>query len=205
MLEVPLPKCIINIAEILERPKSYADLLVEGGLLEDHQKLMKIEKRIVSVSAVYRLTRQISFSTNDTEVNSLESLLWVKPQRIINSAGFFILDILILTQKDCVEDTCRELITEYNINLQSEYEGRRSPPHRKIRDPSTNIGEHLAAFLSQYGEIVGTCCNSLIGGWSFEIMLDQKAFLLIPNQSRGPDVAGHCDRPQTNMLEVWRG
>lgn len=33
------PKCIINIAEFLERPKRYAQL-VEGALFEDPQELM---------------------------------------------------------------------------------------------------------------------------------------------------------------------
>lgn len=59
------PKCIIVIAEFLDRAKSYAHLVIEGGILVDSKELKKIEKRIVLVFVVDKPTRKICRSTKD--------------------------------------------------------------------------------------------------------------------------------------------
>lgn len=61
------PSCIINVAEFLERAKSYTHLVVEGGLLEDTQEIRKIEKRIVSVFVVDKCAHKICRSTKDSD------------------------------------------------------------------------------------------------------------------------------------------
>ena len=179
----------------MERAESYAHLVVEGGLLEDAQELKKIDKRIVSVFVVDKRTRKICRSTKDTVVKSLMSL-GVKPQRIVKGKGFFSWDILLPTPEDCLDMTRRDLITKDHI-FRTEYEGRRRTRVAVFEVPPQVIGEHLAAYLKRYGEILTASCDNLNGGWSFEIMLDRNAFILHPQQSGswGPEVAGHSDRP----------
>lgn len=66
-----LPKIIINIAELLERFKSYGQLINEGGHL---QTTKKFEKRIVPLFVVDKRTSKIYRSTRDTVVKSLDVL-----------------------------------------------------------------------------------------------------------------------------------
>lgn len=65
MLDVP-PKCIINIPKFLEQTNSYDQLVVEGGLLDDHQERKKFERRIVLVFVVHTHTHKIYRSTKDS-------------------------------------------------------------------------------------------------------------------------------------------
>lgn len=56
----------INFSEFFERAKSYAHLIIEGGLFEDSQELKKTEKRIVSVFLVDKRSHNIRRSTKDS-------------------------------------------------------------------------------------------------------------------------------------------
>lgn len=57
---------------------------------------------------------------------------------------------------------------------------------------------------TKIGDMLGSSCDSVTGGLSFEIMLDRKAFLSIPNSLEvvGDEVVDHYDQPQSNVLEV---
>lgn len=48
-------------------------------------------------------------------------------------------------------------------------------------DRSQDIGEHLAAYLGQYGQILGDNSDNLNGEWGFNIMIDRLTFVPIPN------------------------
>ncbi len=133
------PKCIINLAEFLERAKSYAHLVVDGGLLEDPQELKKIDKRIVSVFVVDKRTRKICRSTKNTVLKALESFGF-KPLRIVKGAKFFMWDVLLPTSEDCVAAASRELINK-EIILRTEYEGRRKTRVTVYEVPPQVIGE----------------------------------------------------------------
>lgn len=54
-----LSKCIINIANFLERAKGYDYLIKEDGLLEDLHELQMFAKKMMSVFVVYKRTRKI--------------------------------------------------------------------------------------------------------------------------------------------------
>lgn len=129
----PHPNCIINIAEFLERPKCYAQLVVEGALLENPQELMKIEKGVMSVFVIEKCRLTISHFTKGTMVISLYSV-GVKPERIAKGTGFFMWDIFVPTPEDCVKTTSREVITK-DLILRTDYEGRRRTSSN-IGDPS---------------------------------------------------------------------
>lgn len=122
-LEVPPPKSIINIVKILEKATSYVHLLKEGELLEEPQKLKKVDKIIVSVFVVDKRSRKICRSTKDTMVKTLKSL-GVKPQRIIKSKCFLMWYLLLPTSEDCIKAANREPITKGFI-IRTEYEWRR--------------------------------------------------------------------------------
>lgn len=68
--------------------------------------------------------------------------------------------------------------------------------------PPQVIEEHLAAFLLQCGHILGAFWDSQSDKLSFEIMLNRNAFLTIPNCRSAPEIAGHRDKLQSNVLEV---
>lgn len=86
------PKCIINIAEFLERAKSYVHIVVTG-LLEDPQ-----ETSIVSVFVLDKNSRKFCRFTKYTEVKSREPL-GLRPQRIVKVKGFFTWNILFPSQE----------------------------------------------------------------------------------------------------------
>lgn len=72
--------------------------------------------------------------------------------------------------------TSRDLITK-NIVLRTTYEGKRRTKSRYSRF----LGENIATFLSQYHQILRVTCDSLIGGWCFQIMLDRETLFSILN------------------------
>lgn len=50
-----------------------------------------------------------------------------------------------------------------------------------IWGPSPVVGEDLAAYLVEFGQIRNASPDNLNGRWSFNIMLDRKAFVSVPN------------------------
>lgn len=94
----------------------------------------------------------------DTVIQSL-MYLGVKPQRVIKGS-FFMWDILPPTAEDCVKVTSHELITK-DLILQTEYQSQHRTPVTLLEVPPKVIGEHLAAYLIQYGQILGATSDNL--------------------------------------------
>lgn len=62
--------------------------------------------------------------------------------------------------------------------------------------PPQVIGEHIASFLSKYGQILGATCDNLTKPWNFQIMFFRKPFISITQMSErgGPEIAVYCDQ-----------
>lgn len=54
-------------------------------------------------------------------------------------------------------------------------------PSINIWGPPLVVGEDLASYLVEFGQILNASPDNLNGRWSFNIMLDRKAFVPIPN------------------------
>lgn len=74
----------------------------------------------------------------------------------------------------------RELIPKELI-IRNKYGFRRWITVEVYEVTSQILGEHLAAYLRHYDQILGAISEYLIWGWSFDIMLDRLAFISVPN------------------------
>lgn len=83
--------------------------------------------------------------------------------------GCFMLDILLPMPEDCVQMTSWDLITK-NL-IRTDHKGKHRTHIAIYKVLPHVMREHLASLLSHYSQILGATYDSLIGGWSFEIMV----------------------------------
>lgn len=88
-------------------------------------------------------------------------------------------EILLPSSDDCLAVASHKLITKHLI-IWTEYQGRWGTKVAVYAVPQV-LGEHIVAYFEEYREILGTLTVNLNRGWSFNIMLDRKAFHSIPN------------------------
>lgn len=86
--------------------------------------------------------------------------------------------MLLQTPKDYLGATSRDLITK-DLILRTNYEGRRRTSITVFEIPPQIVGNHLAVYLTQYGQILSSSDDDLNRGRTFEIMVDVKAFISI--------------------------
>lgn len=82
-------------------------------------------------------------------------------------------DVLLPTFVDCLDASNHET-HHYNMRVRMHA--------YPIFDVSPQVlGENLVTYLIQYGQILNASSDDLNGVWSFEIILDHKAFIFVPN------------------------
>lgn len=86
---------------------------------------------------------------------------------------------LLPTPEDCIKATTRDRITK-DLILQTKYEGRRRTCS-SIQGPSSCYRGTHGGFLVAVWRDTGCFLWQPERGWSFNIMLNRKAFLSIPN------------------------
>lgn len=122
----------------------------------------KTEKRIVSDFVLDKRLCKICLFTRHNRKSP-----WGLSDKWYSSNRFFSCVAYCYPRLKTVEMISRCLITKYQILKQNMKISLL--PRNDIQGHSSVIGEHLAAFLSQNGQIICVTCDNLIGGWRFEI------------------------------------
>ena len=174
------PEINNDIVDFVKRCHSY-DLLVKdnGLLITGLPKLQNIEKKMVSLFAIDKKAKRIVRASKDIVIKSLAGL-GIKVECIVKGNGYFMWDILLSSEAECVNLTKRDLATK-DYNFRVEYLGRRKTKVVIHEVPPYIDGEHVGAFILRFGDLVGYSCDFIRGEWTFDIMSDRKNTEAIPN------------------------
>lgn len=144
--------------------------------LVDLQELQKVEKEIVPVFVVDKYSSKIC--APQKTIKSLTSL-GIELQRVARGTGYFMWNVL-LPPADWEDISSRDLIKK-DLILITEYTDRHRTKVSVYEVPHLVIGKHLATYLAQFVLILSASSDDLNVDWSFEIMIDHKAFTSFPN------------------------
>lgn len=109
--------------------------------MKEPQKLLRFEKKMLSVFVVVKRSRKICSFRKDTVIRSLIPLE-IKYQTFIKVTVSLMWNALLPTTEDCVDVASLEVITEELI-LRTEYMVRRRTSVAVYKVPPRLIGERL--------------------------------------------------------------
>lgn len=72
---------------------------------------------------------------------------------------------------DCEDVSSRDLITN-DIVFRTEYESRRSIQLSVCEVPTQIVGEHLASYIYQFGQIISASYDELPEGWNHHFTVE---------------------------------
>ena len=174
------PKVAVDVEDLVQRATLIFDLVKEKGVLFNLSEVRQDQqKRTVSIFVVDKRTRRIVKSTKDMVLKSLASL-GVKVSAIIAGTSYAMWDVLLPTNEDAVALTRTTLETKEHF-LRVEYLGRRRTTVTLYDVPWFLRDENMAAYMLQYGSIVGASHDVTRGEWRFDVMMDSETFYSVPN------------------------